>query len=108
MPPRPEETCMNLPRLRLLPLVILLLLLLLLSPLAPAATVTFTNAVTISETNASYDGQNLIVSGATVTMDGSHRFNSLLLTNCAVLTRSPDLSVPAHPSPPTSAGTPSA
>jgi hypothetical protein len=50
-----------------------------------AATVMFTNALTISETNASYDGQDLIINNATVTINGAHSFNSLLLTNNAVL-----------------------
>lgn len=51
-------------------------------------TVTFSNAVTISETNTNYDGQAFTVDGATVTIDGPHSFNSLLLTNGAVLAHS--------------------
>jgi len=51
--------------------------------------VTFTNAITISETNLTYDGQDIIVDGATVTIDGQHNFDSLLLTYNAVLGHSP-------------------
>jgi hypothetical protein len=67
-------------------LPILYLLSTILSPAARAAS--FTNAVTISETNTTYDGQDIVVNGATVTINGTHRFNSLLLTNNAVLTHS--------------------
>lgn len=51
------------------------------------STVFTTNAV-ISETNFAYDGQDIVIDGATVAIDGLHAFNSLLLTNGAVLTRS--------------------
>ncbi|MCW5553064.1 MAG: Ig-like domain-containing protein [Verrucomicrobiae bacterium] len=57
---------------------------------------TFTNAVTISETDTNYDGQDIIVDGATVTIDGPHSFNSLLLTNNAVLTHSPCTTTTTH------------
>src|SRR5437867_3027605 len=53
-----------------------------------ATAIVFTNSITIAETNASFDGQDIIVSGATVAIDGPHGFNSLLLTNGAVLTHS--------------------
>jgi hypothetical protein len=55
------------------------------------AQVWITNSLTISETNAAYDGQDLVISGpgVTVAMDGPHHFNSLLLTNSAILTHSP-------------------
>ncbi|MCW5553069.1 MAG: hypothetical protein KIS67_13030 [Verrucomicrobiae bacterium] len=49
---------------------------------------TFTNAVVISETNTNYDGQDIIIDGPTVAIDGPHSFNSVPLTNNAVLTRS--------------------
>ena len=57
------------------------------SPLLLAAT--FTTAVTISEGDTTYDGQDIVVNGATLTGNGAHRFASLLLTNGAVLTHSP-------------------
>lgn len=38
------------------------------------AAITFTNAVTISETNTNYDGQDIIVDGATVTIEWSTNF----------------------------------
>jgi hypothetical protein len=34
--------------------------------------------VTISATNTTYDGQDIVVNSATVTINGTHRFNSLL------------------------------
>ena len=49
---------------------------------------TFTTNLTLSETNTAYDGQDIVISGATVAIDGAHGFNSLLLTNGAVLTYS--------------------
>ena len=49
-----------------------------------ATVVTFTNETFIADT--SYDGQDIVVSGCTVTVDGSHSFNSLQLTNGGVLT----------------------
>ena len=62
----------------------LLLAVLLNVPSALAAT--FTTGFTITETNLTYDGQDIVISGATVAIDGPHGFNSLLLTNGAVLT----------------------
>lgn len=44
--------------------------------------------VTISETNRLYDGEDLVIDGAAVAIDGPHAFNSLLLTNGGVLTHS--------------------
>ena len=46
----------------------------------------FTTPITISETDTTYDGQDIVIDGTTVTIDGPHSFNSLLLTNNAVLT----------------------
>ena len=60
------------------------------------AQVVFTNNATISETNASYDSQDIAISGATVTIDGPHSFNSLLLTNGAILTHSPCTATVTH------------
>lgn len=45
------------------------------------AAVTFTNTVTISETNTAYDGQDIVVDGATVTIDGPHSFNPAYKSN---------------------------
>ena len=45
-----------------------------------AAAITFTTGFTITETNFAYDGQDIVISGATVAIDGAHAFNSLLLT----------------------------
>lgn len=71
-------------RVRCFRLLLVILLLLLLSPFQSSA-VTFTNAVTISETNNIHDGQDIVVDGATVTIDGPHSYNSVLLTNNAVV-----------------------
>jgi len=60
------------------------------------ATTVFTSATTISETNTTYDGQDIAVVGATVTIDGSHGFNSLQLANGAVLTHSANTSTQTH------------
>jgi hypothetical protein len=61
---------------------------------APAAVFT-TNAL-ITEADTSLDGQDMVVSGATLTVDGRHYFNSLLLTNGAVLTHSPCTTTNTH------------
>src|SRR5260221_8488307 len=71
----------------------------LLSPLAarlPAAV--FTSNTIISETDTTYDGQDIVIdgSGFTVTMDGAHNFNSLFLTNGAMLTHSPCTATVTH------------
>ena len=47
---------------------------------------TFVINARIGEYDNSFDGQDIVVSGATLTVDGRHSFNSLLLTNGAVLT----------------------
>ncbi len=51
-------------------------------------------ATTISATNSSYEHQDLIVNGTTLTIDGSHQFSSIQLINGAILTHS--LSAPAR------------
>ena len=68
----------------------------LLSAFPLPAQVWITNSITISETNAIYDGQDIVISNATVSIDGSHAFNSLLLTNGAVLTHSPCTTTNTH------------
>jgi hypothetical protein len=48
----------------------------------------FTTPITISETDTTYDGQDIVINSTTVAIDGAHSFNSLLLTNNAALTHS--------------------
>lgn len=55
----------------------------------PALAVTFTNDTQVAAGNATYDGQDIVVQGCTLTVNGTHAFNSLLLSNTAVLTHSP-------------------
>jgi hypothetical protein len=50
------------------------------------ANVIFTSDVTISETNTTYDGQDILIDNATITIDGPHPFDSVHLVNGAVLT----------------------
>ena len=64
------------------------------APLARA--VTFTGNVTISEGDTTYDGQDIIVDGATATINGAHSFTSLSLINGAVLTHSPCTAAVTH------------
>jgi hypothetical protein len=56
----------------------------------------FTNNLTLTETNFAYDGQDIVIDGATVVIDGPSAFNSLLLTNGAVLTHSPCTTTNTH------------
>jgi hypothetical protein len=51
----------------------------------PVPAAVFTTNLTITETNFAYDGQDIVIDGATAAIDGPHAFNSLLLTNGAVL-----------------------
>jgi len=48
----------------------------------------FTNDATIAATNLSYEGDDIVVDGATLTVDGSHSFGLFLLTNSATLVHS--------------------
>ena len=57
------------------------------APFSHAAT--FTSNVTIAEGDTTYDGQDIIVDGATATINGTHGFASLSLINSAVMTHSP-------------------
>ena len=59
---------------------------------ATAATFTFTNDTTIGVGNTTYDGHDIVIRDCTVTVAGAHAFNSLWLTNLAVLTHSPAFS----------------
>lgn len=54
-----------------------------------AAAVTFSTNTFIGFGNTAFDGQDVVVSGCTLTANGPHSFNSLLLTNSALLTHSP-------------------
>lgn len=48
--------------------------------------VLLSSPLTIAETNRTYEGLDLIISNTIVTIDGNHSFQTLLLTNGAVLT----------------------
>ena len=53
-----------------------------------AAPVEFTQNTTISASDFSHDGQDIIVNNATLLIDGTHQFNSVQLINSAILTHS--------------------
>src|SRR5579864_4947270 len=53
-----------------------------------SASMIFTSPVTISEGNTTYDGQDIAIDGTTVTINGSHNFNSLHLVHEAIVTHS--------------------
>jgi hypothetical protein len=55
---------------------------------AAATTYTFASNTLIAVGNMAYDGQDIVVSNCTLTVDGPHAFNSVRLTNSAVLTHS--------------------
>jgi len=50
------------------------------------ASVIFTSNTSITESNTTYDGQDILIEGATVAIDGPHSFSSVQLVNGAVLT----------------------
>lgn len=54
-----------------------------------ALTVVFTNDTLIAIGNATYDGQDIVVSNCTLTVNGPHPFTSLLVTSNGVVTHSP-------------------
>jgi hypothetical protein len=54
-----------------------------------AVAVTFVHDSFISFADSSYDGQDIVVTNCTLTVDGQHTFNSVQLLNGAVLTHSP-------------------
>jgi hypothetical protein len=56
---------------------------------ATAPAVVFTTNTTIGVGIPTYDGQPIVVSNCTLTVNGVHSFASLLLTDSAVLTHSP-------------------
>ena len=61
--------------------------------LTDANAITFTSnaaiSAAISAGNTTYDGEDIIVQGCTLTVDGSHTFASLLVTNGGVLAHLP-------------------
>ena len=48
----------------------------------------FSTDTTIAEANFTYEGQDIVVDRATLTLNGAHRFRSMVLTNGAMLTHS--------------------
>ncbi|MBY6189645.1 hypothetical protein KUV22_04350, partial [Microbulbifer agarilyticus] len=55
---------------------------------ALAAQTILVNDTTISESNLDYEGEDLVVDGAILTVDGNHSFSSVLLKNGATLRHS--------------------
>src|SRR5690349_11301349 len=53
------------------------------------ATVTFTNNTLIDASNLAYEGQDIVITGCTVTANGRHAFNSVSLLNVGVLSHQP-------------------
>ena len=53
-----------------------------------AETVVFTTDRHIRESDKSFEGQDIVIDGTTVTIDGRHQFNSLIVSNGAVVTHS--------------------
>lgn len=60
------------------------------------AAVTITSNTTITEGDTTYDGEDLIVKGATVAIDGPHSFSSIQVVNGGVLTHSPCTATATH------------
>ena len=54
----------------------------------PAGAVTFTSDTIVSFNNTNYDGENIIVTNCTLTVDGLHSFASLQVLSGATLTHS--------------------
>ena len=50
--------------------------------------VTFTSDTLIDTNNFTYDGNDIIVDGCVLTINGQHQFNSLQIINAGVLTHS--------------------
>ncbi len=70
---------------KLVPLRLATLLLFLLT-IGQLSAVVFTTSTNISPADMSFDGADVVVSNCTVTVDGAHSFNSVLVTNGGVLT----------------------
>ena len=56
---------------------------------ATARGVTFTVDTAIGAGDGTYEGQDIVVQGCTLTVDGSHSFNSLVVTASGIVTHSP-------------------
>ena len=67
-------------------------------PLAGGKAATFTSNAIITNGDTTYDGQPMVVSNCTLTVNGPHSFASLLLTSNAVLTHSAAAVADALPS----------
>ncbi|MBE7504276.1 MAG: hypothetical protein HS113_29100 [Verrucomicrobiales bacterium] len=77
------------PRLPLLPSLAFAVCLLISPVVFPAESVVITSNLTISETDTTYDGADLVISGGiAVAINGAHSFSSLALNNGAILTHS--------------------
>ena len=69
-------------------LAALLTLFLCINPAEVGADIVISQDTTISANDFSYDNESIVIDGCTVTIDGSHNFQSLTLRNNAVLTHS--------------------
>jgi len=56
---------------------------------SPSYSVTFTSSTIIDWDNTLYEGQDIIIDGCTITINGEHSFNSLAIINSGVLKHSP-------------------
>jgi hypothetical protein len=65
---------------------ILFLILTLLAAVPSALAVTFTNDTLISFNNTSFEGQDIVVTNCTLTVDGSHSFGNVRILNRGTLT----------------------
>src|SRR4029077_19570503 len=57
-------------------------------PIVQGRAVIFSGNTSISPLNTNYDGQDIVISNCTVTVDGAHGFTSLMVTSNGVLTHS--------------------
>jgi hypothetical protein len=55
----------------------------------PATAVVFISNTLIETNNLTYEGQDVVVNGCTLTINGAHSFNSVTVTNCGGITQSP-------------------
>ncbi len=56
----------------------------------------FNSVLTITEADSSYDGQDILIDGTTVAINGPHRFNSVHLVNGGMLTHSANTAAETH------------
>lgn len=52
----------------------------------PVESVTFTSDTSITSGDYTYDGQDIVVEGCILTIDGEHQFNSMQITNSGIVT----------------------